>query len=781
MKILFLTSGSVRSNFTYRALSLARELKELGHETAIVCPSADKYNGFEAEEVRELDGVRVLQPWQFKTKKMEINLLPYIFGALYLTLKEKPDVVYIYKPTPISIVGLAAKFLRKTPVVLDMDDLGSEVMKIEGHPKHQQKLVAWCEALAEKYSDRIVTASSYLFERYKKEFPQKPIHLMPNGIDTSWFAPVRISDKDKRIVYMGSVNRKNIVEPLFDSLPSIIKKYPDVEVLFMGDGKYLEYFKEKSRKSGIDKNIIFTGWLELEQARENLQAGDLGYGFMPDDITTRAASNMKTPQYMMRGVVPFVSRTGDLPKTVDEGRAGYISQSEKLEDIEAEILRALEDPERKSIKARKARTFAAENFSWTKLAKDFDSWMFPEFSTGKINHNKIFFVSANVPANIGGAEIRNLYLLRNLAESGKQVQLFCIAKNKEADIKNLQMGLELPIIKASSAPNSLSLKMRALLVNRMQPFMDEYRFSSLGEKIREEAEKELPAAIHLEQIEAYYLLRPHIKYLQERGVKIILDAHNVEAEAFRGAIENFPFGKKLAGKFLMGRLRALEIEATKNVNAIFACSESDAAYFRKYNAKVYLIANGVDCQIFQPTQGKKDNTLIFIGGTSYAPNADALKFYLREIHPQLRAAVPNVKLFAIGATKDYLRKNNIDDDTVIGLGFVDDIKPYLDQSAIGICPVRQGSGTRLKVLTFMASGLAVVSTPKGAEGINYSEQENILIADNADNFAKDIIGLFRNKAKRIEMGKKARDAMMREYDWGVIGKNMDEAYREILE
>ena len=120
MKILFLTSGSVRSNFSYRALSLARELKALGHDTALVCPSADKYNGFKAEKISELHGVRVFQPWQLKTKKAEINLFPYIFGALYRTLREKPDLIYIYKPTPISIVGLAAKMLKRTPVVLDM-------------------------------------------------------------------------------------------------------------------------------------------------------------------------------------------------------------------------------------------------------------------------------------------------------------------------------------------------------------------------------------------------------------------------------------------------------------------------------------------------------------------------------------------------------------------------------------------------------------------------------------------------------------------------------------
>lgn len=781
MKILFLTSGSVESNFTYRALSLSRELQKQGHDVALVCPCADKYNGFLPKKVESIDSVRILQPRQFVTKRVEINLLPYIFGALYLTIREKPDLVYIYKPTPASIVGLAAKFLRGTTVVLDMDDLGSEVMKIEGHPKHQQKLIEWCEKIAARYSDRIVVASSYLFNKYEQEFPRKPLHLMPNGIDRSWFAPAVDSQKAKRIVFMGTLGRKNIIEPLFDALPKIIKKHPDTELLLMGDGQYLDYFKEKAIKLGIDENITFTGWLSLEKARENLQSGDLGYGFMPDNITTRAASNMKTPQYLIRGVVPFVSRTGDLPHMVDEGRAGYISPSEKPEDIEAELLRALEDTERKTIKAAAAREFAVQNFGWEKLAKDFERWIFGEKMIRASEDKKIYFVSANVPANVGGGEIRNLYLLRQLLKSGKKVQLFCIKDEKsETALDELQKELPLPITDAKSAKSSILFKLRALLMNRMQPFMDEYRFSGLGKKIRAATENDLPDAIQLEQIGAYYIIRPHLSYLKKRGIKIILDAHNVEAEAFKGAIANFPLPKKLVGKFLLSRLRNLEIEAARNADAVFACSNTDAEYFKKYNSHVYTIANGVDCDAFQPAEDKQGSEIIFIGGTQYSPNADALRFYLKKVHPSVKKKIPDVKLLAVGATKNFLKANGIKDTSIEALGFVPQVKPYLDSASVGICPIRQGSGTRLKVLTFMASGLAIVSTAKGAQGIEYTDGKDILIADDAEKFATSVINLLQKEIERKAMGEEARRSMVRNYDWAVIGEKLNAAYTEIL-
>src|SRR5574343_663435 len=121
MKIIFLTSGSVKSNFTYRMVQLSTSLVKLGHDVSLVAPIADKYNNFEPEKITNIDGVKIIQPFQFKTKRVEINLLPYILHTIYILLTNKADIVYIYKPTPITVVGLLSKFIYKTKTILDMD------------------------------------------------------------------------------------------------------------------------------------------------------------------------------------------------------------------------------------------------------------------------------------------------------------------------------------------------------------------------------------------------------------------------------------------------------------------------------------------------------------------------------------------------------------------------------------------------------------------------------------------------------------------------------------
>ena len=374
MKITFLVSGNIRSNFSYRALSLARSLRKEGHEISVIAPKADKYNNFVSEDIKEIDGVIIKQPFQFSTKRLEINLLPYLFGVFWLLVFDNSEYIYIYKPTPITVIGLCAKLFRKAKIIVDIDDLGSEVMKLEGQPVLRRKLVEWSEKLALAHTDALVVASTYLYDLYHTQFPNTPIQLMANAVSEDWFEPTVDSKAPKRIVFMGSIDRKGILEPLFSVLPKVIATYPDTEVTIIGDGDSLSYFKKMAMDLHMDSHILFTGWLQIEKARAYLQKGDIGYNYMPDEVTIRAASNMKVPQYMARGVVPLVSEVGDLPRTVGFGSGGYVCKPDDDEAFEATLREALKDTDRIK-KADMARSLASENLSWDAAARTFESWI----------------------------------------------------------------------------------------------------------------------------------------------------------------------------------------------------------------------------------------------------------------------------------------------------------------------------------------------------------------------------------------------------------------------
>ena len=776
MKILFFTSGSVRSNFTYRALTVAKLLAARGHDVSLVAPTADKYNNFIPEKIAGIGGVKILQPFQFKTKQMILNLVPYLLRALYFALRERPDLVYIYKPTPISAVGLCAKLFFGSEVLLDMDDLGSEVMKIEGHPAYQRLLVKWSEDVSARMANRIVAASTYLERIYKERYPHTPVHLMPNGAEEAWLdAPVSPTDAPKRIVFMGAVNRTTILEPLFDALPTIIKKHPDTRVLIMGDGACLDFFKEKASSLGVGAQVEFAGWLPLEQARERLRAGDIGYSFMPDQETNRAASNMKVPQYMARGVVPLVSDVGDLPATVGRGSAGYIAKN--AAEVESALMHALEDPERRE-KAQAARAKALEGLNWDSLARSLEEWLLPRRKGGQ---PLVYVVATNVPGEVGGPESRNYHLLRQLLlQVTPRVCAFVLSSPRAEARGNFAPEIGRLYKRTQEKKKSLISDAFAFIWDRVPPFMSEHARSGIGEALRAACENELPDVVHIEQLDGYFSIRRHIPWLKRRGVKIVLDCHNVEYRAFRDSLSISPLHKRLLGALLVPRLRQLEIEAATRADAVIACSKQDAAVFARYCPRTRVVANGVDCSQFPPHTGEARPSLVFMGGVEYPPNADALEFYMRSIHPRIKERIRDIRVYAIGATPEWFERKSLKDPQVEPLGFVKDIRPYLARAGVGVCPVRHGSGTRIKILTYMASGLAVVSTAKGAEGVAYADGENIRLADDASSFADAVLSLLLEPGQREVLAKRGREFVAAQYDWNVLGRDLKDAYASVL-
>jgi glycosyltransferase involved in cell wall biosynthesis len=775
MKITFLVSGSINSNFTYRVLALADSMSKQGHDVSIIAPTADKYNNFAIEKIVSIKKIKIWQPFQFNTKRVEIDFFPYMFGAMYRVLKERPDIVYIYKPTPISIVGLVSKLFYKTQIILDIDDLGSEVMAIEGHPWHQQKLVKWCEDVSAFFADKIVAATNYIQNIYKVKFPEKPIYVMSNGVDLEWFSPTILSKETKRIVFMGAINRKNILEPLFDVLPSILEKHPTVELLIIGDGTYLNYFKDKCKKLNIESSVKFTGWLKIENARSYLCEGDIGYNYMPNSNTTRAVNNMKVPQYMSRGVVPIVSDIGDLASILDFGTAGYIAKADDTNDFKEVLLEALDDKNRLE-KARRAREIALKEFNWDDLALNFYKWLVSNKKEGK---QKIYFISTTVPNNVGGGEIRNYNLIKQLIEHvAADVEVFCISpRSVSVDSKKFESNIKAKCHIVPSAKRTLVIVAKAIMLLRIPPFMLNFKQSGIGNVFREACEKSLPDIVHIEQTHAYFCIRKHIPWLKSKGVKIVFDCHNIEYKSFRESLMIFSPIKRFVGYFLISRQKSIEVEALKISNIILACSKNDADFFKKYNPKTYVIPNGVDCSEFLPTYKETINTLIFMGGVGYPPNADAMKFYIENIESEIKKLIPDIKLLAIGTDKKWLDGFNAENNSIKPLGFVEDVRPYLKQASIGICPIRYGSGTRIKIMTCMASGLPVVSTTKGAEGVNYTDGENIIFADTSKDFSEAIFKLMSDKSLYEKIQKNGLNFIQKNFDWKVIGRELAFVYK----
>ena len=368
-KLLMLSSGSYHSTLTIRLRDLARHLTEAWDITIIV-PSADKYNDFTPDYSLKLAFARLIQPWQLTTQSPMVNLIPYLFSALAQIVRARADMVLIYKPTPITVLGLVPKLLARTPIVLDLDDLGSEVMKGEGRSRLSYGLVAWSERLCIHYADAVVVVSTTLRDHIRRLHPTKRVLLLPNGVEPSEYHVAAERRPRRAIYYFGAINQLNLVEDLLRGMPEILRQVPDARLSIVGGGNALDYAKRLSRELGIEAAVAFPGWQTNMLAVQNYaQFADIGVCYMPDTLTVRAASNMKVFQYMAMGTVPLVSNVGDLRSYVRDGEAGVVVMPGNGKALARALIELLQDEELRVHLANEAWRLAARDYSWRTRAK----------------------------------------------------------------------------------------------------------------------------------------------------------------------------------------------------------------------------------------------------------------------------------------------------------------------------------------------------------------------------------------------------------------------------
>ncbi len=379
MKLLMLSSGSYKSSLTFRIVCLGQQLARQGWDVSLIVPSADKYNDFKPDKHASLGPVRLIQPWQLSTKSASLNLLPYVCTSARAILRARADVIYLYKPTPITIAGLLPKLPFRTPVILDLDDLGSEVMKAQGQSPVQVKLVALCERLTLRFASAVVVTSSYLGSLVSDRYPEKPVLVLPNGVDPAEYPLMKEQPPRHALYYFGALNRLELIEDLLRALPAVINAVPDATITILGGGSALEQAKKLAKQLRISRAVTFSGWIDMFAAQNYVQFADIAVCYQPDTPPTRAASNMKVFQYMAMSSVPVVSDVGDLGRYVGGtggGKpAGMVVPAGDERQLSKALVYLLTHDEVRKQMAVAARQRAETTYAWSTLASGLQKFL----------------------------------------------------------------------------------------------------------------------------------------------------------------------------------------------------------------------------------------------------------------------------------------------------------------------------------------------------------------------------------------------------------------------
>jgi glycosyltransferase involved in cell wall biosynthesis len=189
----------------------------------------------------------------------------------------------------------------------------------------------------------------------------------------------------------------------------------------------------------------------------------------------------------------------------------------------------------------------------------------------------------------------------------------------------------------------------------------------------------------------------------------------------------------------------------------------------------------VDTNYFHPTgDGKADPSVVFTGLMDHPPNIDAVVWFCRKILPALRAKRPGLRFKIVGARPDARVIELAGREGVEVTGEVADIRPYLAGSSALVVPLRSGGGTRLKILEAMAMGRPVISTTLGAEGLEVTPGDNLLIADSAERFAGQILTLLESPDMARRLGKAGRELVVAKYDWQFCLRRLEGLYDRLL-
>ncbi len=256
----------------------------------------------------------------------------------------------------------------------------------------------------------------------------------------------------------------------------------------------------------------------------------------------------------------------------------------------------------------------------------------------------------------------------------------------------------------------------------------------------------------------------------------LLFQHNVESLIWKRLFENGGgFLKRAYFKIQWKRMEKFERETCARCNAVVGVSEDDCKILQaQFNLKNILgaVPTGVDLSFFSPPiHPRKSCSLVFLGSMDWMPNIDAICYFAETIFPKIKKEFPASTLRVVGRNPVPRVKNLEKAHTGISVtGTVADVRPYLAEAEVMIVPLRVGGGTRIKIYEGMATGIPIVSSTIGAEGLPVAHGENIFLADSPEDFAQQICQLFANPRLGKSVGHNGRTLVQRQFGWESVTK-----------
>ena len=385
---------------------------------------------------------------------------------------------------------------------------------------------------------------------------------------------------------------------------------------------------------------------------------------------------------------------------------------------------------------------------------------------------RILYLTTRLPYPVvGGDRLRMYNILKQLKLLGYEVTLISLV-TQDDDIRGAMEHNEF-YSKLITVPfnRKMAYLYAAKAVFNDKPFIVEYFYSREMQKVVDNLLKKE----NFDIITGYMIrIAPYLEKYKDEN--IIIDFVDAVSMMYQRRIKNV---QSLWDKFKIGieyiKVKNYEKKCTKIFKMQTVISQTDKDYIEKFVKKsnIKIVGNGVDTEYYKPVDYLKENKICFVGSMQYIPNSEAAIYFATKVFPLVKKSIPDAKFKIIGANprKDLFEAVKGVEGVEI-TGKVDDVREYMKDCKVSVCPVKIAGGIQNKILEAMAMGIPVLTTPEGAEGIGVSE-EVLEVANSDEDYANKVIELIKNNEKNYQIGKNSREFIINNFSWEKVGKDWE--------
>jgi len=396
----------------------------------------------------------------------------------------------------------------------------------------------------------------------------------------------------------------------------------------------------------------------------------------------------------------------------------------------------------------------------------------------------------------GGVSIREM--VRHLSRLHDVTLVSLMRRGEEAYLDEVAQSLDvtlhpIPFLDRRAVGRSRT----ALLIDRFRAglrslgtgyplYVEKYWSPDLSRRIQAAVAQASPDVVQVEYLQLARILQDLRRWrdrVDTSGAKLprlILDTHEMGSlpRSRRAEMAGNPLSRKQL-QLSATRWRKLERDATRWADYTLCVTDQDRKLLEASGGiNCVTVPLGIDTEAIKPVWEKQGpGRLLFVGSFDHGPNRSAAKFLVDRVWPVVAQYTSMKQLVLAGRGSDrFISALGIDDDSVVGLGFVDDLTELYRSCRLCVAPLNQGGGIKIKILEAMAHGIPVVTTPVGAEGIVAEEDDAMTLAAADESFATAVVEALEDRSNTIGRARRARMIIENRFSWSAITERLTSLY-----